>query len=253
MFPRSKLPVTSPVASEKGDHISKFRAAGYHKPLVHYRYISFAAFLFLFIAFIIFILVGLSLPITKTVYLFKVTALANPNQPVTNVADVLKFGVWGVCAWSAFQESVIECFGPQLGYTVPPSLIALTGINPSIIQFLLKALVILLVLHPVAAGLSFLSFFFSLFLGSHAVSIVTLILSIVTSLVSTVVFAVDLAMVLVAKSNVNRVTIGHFAVDWGNGVWMVLAATILTWTAVILLSARACYCCGIRRKDFPVT
>jgi len=230
----------------------RFRAAGYHKPLFHYSYISFAAFVLLLIAFIIFLLVALSLPITKTVYLLKVTAAHNPNQPPTNIATTLKFGVWGLCATSVLDgpKNYGECFGPQLGYTIPSSLIVLTGLDPSIIQILLNALVVLLVLHPVAASLSFLTFINSLFLGHHAVAIVALILAIVTSLISTAVFAIDLALVLVAKSNVKLIKVGSFAVTSGNAVWMVLAATILTWVAVALLSARACYCCGIRRKDF---
>jgi hypothetical protein len=143
-----------------------------------------------------------------------------------------------------------ECFGPKLGYTVPPDIIdqaSRAGISSSVVDLLLHGLVVLLVLHPVAAGLSFLTFINSLFLGSHAVSIVALILSIITALVSTIVFAIDLALVLVAKSKVKSISVGNFEVNWGNAVWMVLAATILTWIAVILLSARACYCCGIRR------
>jgi len=247
------MPFLSPkYTSEKGQAISRFRSAGYHKPLVHYRYISLSGFLLLLIAFIIFLLVALSVPIIKTVYLLKVTALVNPNQPKTNIASVLKFGVWGVCATSVIDrpENFGECIGPQLGYTIPPNLIALTGLNPSIVDILLKALVVLLVLHPVAASLSFITFVHSLFLGSHGVSIMALLFAVITSLVSTVVFAIDLGLVLVAKSKVKDITVAHFEVAWGNAVWMVLTATILTWAAVFLLSARACYCCGVRRKDF---
>jgi len=243
---------TSDSQLEKGQAWARFCSAGYHKPLFHYRYISLAAFLLLLVAFILFLLVALSLPIIKTVYLLEVSALVNPNQPATNIATMLKFGVWGVCATSALDGpgNFGECIGPQLGYTVPSNLIALTGLNPSLVQIVLKTLVVLLVLHPVAAGLSFITFTLSLFLGHHAVSIVALLFAVITSLVSTIVFAIDLAMVLVAKNNVQSITVGHFAVNWGNAIWMVLAATILTWTAVFLLSARACYCCGIRRKDF---
>lgn len=143
-----------------------------------------------------------------------------------------------------------KCFGPKLGYTIPADIIdqaSRAGISSSVVGILLHGLVVLLVLHPVAAGLSFLTFINSLFLGSHAVSIVALILSVITALVSTIVFAIDLALVLVAKSKVKSISVGNFEVNWGNAVWMVLAATILTWIAAILLSARACYCCGIRR------
>jgi type IV secretory pathway component VirB8 len=84
--------------SEKTQGIPNYRLRGYHKPLVHYSYISFAAFLILLVAFIIFLIVALSLPIIKTVYLLKFSALPNPNLPQTDIATTLKFGVWGVCA-----------------------------------------------------------------------------------------------------------------------------------------------------------
>jgi len=138
------------------------------------------------------------------------------------------------------------CIGPQLGYNIPPDAIAVAskaGVSSSTVTILLHALVVLLVLHPIAAGLSFITFINSIFLGHHAVSIVALIFAVITALVSTVVFAIDLALVIVARSNVKNITVGHFEVTWGNAIWMVLAATILTWVGVILLSARACYCC----------
>ena len=102
-------------------------------------------------------------------------------------------------------------------------------------------------LHPISAGLSFLTFINSLFLGSHAVSISALFFAIVTALLSTAVFVIDLVIVLVAKSKIGDIKVAHLAVDFGNAIWMVLVAVITTWTAVVLLSARACYCCGVRR------
>lgn len=140
-----------------------------------------------------------------------------------------------------------ECFGPQIGYTIPSNLISLTGLDPSIIQIVLQGLFVILVLHPISAGLSFITFLNSLFLGSHAVSISALFFAIVTALVSTVVFAIDLVIVVVAKSRIGEITVAHLAVDFGNAIWLMLVGVIMTWTAVALLSARACYCCGVRR------
>lgn len=76
----------------------KYRLSSIHRPLVHYRYISLAAFVLLLIAFIIFLLIAISAPIVKTIYLLKVTAIVNPNQPRTNIATKLFFGVFGFCA-----------------------------------------------------------------------------------------------------------------------------------------------------------
>ena len=140
-----------------------------------------------------------------------------------------------------------ECFGPKIGYTIPSNLINLTGLSSSVVQIVLQGLFVVLVLHPISAGLSFLTFVNSLFLGSHAVSIAALFFAIVTALLTTVIFVIDLVIVVVAKSKVGDITVAHLAVDFGNAIWMVLVAVIVTWTAVVLLSARACYCCGVRR------
>jgi len=240
--------------SEKTGAIPNYRLKGYHIPFRHHRGISISTFVLLFIAFLIFLLVALSTPIIKTIYLLKITASTNPNQPVTSIATILKIGVWGLCALSGLDgpDAAGFCIGPELGYNIPPDAIAVAGkagVSSSTVTILLHALVVLLVLHPIAAGLSFITFINSIFLGHHAVSIIALIWAVITALVSTVVFAIDLALVIVARSNVKSITVGHFEVTWGNGIWMVLVATILTWVGVILLSARACYCCYKPSED----
>jgi len=196
------------------------------------------------------LLVALSSPIIKPIYILKVTAIPNPNEPQTTIATYLYFGVYGFCASSVFDgpDQFDECIGPQIGYTIPSNLISLTGLDPSIVQIVLQGLFVILVLHPISAGLSFITFLNSLFLGSHAVSISALFFAIVTALVSTVVFVIDLVIVVVAKSRIGEITVAHLAVDFGNAIWLMLVGVILTWTAVVLLSARACYCCGVRRK-----
>jgi hypothetical protein len=130
---------------------------------------------------------------------------------------------------------------------VPDAIIALTGISTSLVEAVLKGLLVILVLHPIAAGLSFVTLISSLFLASHPLSILALVLAIITALVSSVVFAVDLALVIVAKNQVSQLEDLQFAIQWGNAPWMGLAAVILTWLAVVALSARACYCFGVRR------
>jgi hypothetical protein len=65
----------------------------YHVPFFHYRYISLAASLLLLVAFIIFLLVTLSLPIIKGIFLMEVTGTLDPNQPITAIANTLRFRV----------------------------------------------------------------------------------------------------------------------------------------------------------------
>ena len=97
----------------------------------------------------------------------------------------------------------------------------LLGLSPSLVTAFLKGLEILLVLHPVSAGLSFLTLIQALFLGHHGVSICALIMALLTAIVSSVTLAADLALVIVAKSKVKDLTVAKFEVNFGNGVWMV--------------------------------
>ncbi|KIJ96696.1 hypothetical protein K443DRAFT_682101 [Laccaria amethystina LaAM-08-1] len=222
-----------------------------HKPLVKYRAISAASCGLLFVACLLFLLVGLSLPIIKTIFILELKSTSKP-QPVTSVATELRFGVWGVCATGALNpptplENKGECIGPHLGYEVPASFAADVGVSQSVVTIVQKALLVILVLHPIASGLSLVALISSLYLESHAFSIFTLFLTIVLALLATVVLMIDIAIVVIAKNAMASLSQFHFNVKFGNAVWMALVAVIFIWTAVILLSARACYCCGVRR------
>ncbi|KAJ7644094.1 hypothetical protein FB45DRAFT_896889 [Roridomyces roridus] len=223
----------------------------HHRPLVAHGTLSFVCVALLFSAFLLSLLVSLSLTIIKTIYLLSVFS-TRTGQPATSAATELRFGVWGVCATSVLNAPTFfanngECFGPMLGYTIPADIVALTDISQGVINAVSQVLLFVLVLHPIAAGLSFITLFSSLFLASHGLTILSLVLAIITAMVTTAVFGIDLALVLVAKSQLPSLE-GELqlGVQWGNAPWMGLAAAVLTWMAVIALSARACYCMGVR-------
>jgi len=139
------------------------------------------------------------------------------------------------------------CVGPQLGYTTNSTLFNLVlGIN-SDVDIVLKGLTFLLVLHPIAAGLSLLSalpVFLSCCVFHNAPWIISLIFCIITAILSAIVFAADLALVIIARDRLADVTQVDLSISWGPGVWMVLAGMVCTWIALILLSAKVCRCCG---------
>lgn len=68
------------------------------KLLHRHRTLSIVTSGLLLTEFLFFLLVALSLPIVKSIYIMGVTAHVQPDQPVTSVATRLRFGVWGVCA-----------------------------------------------------------------------------------------------------------------------------------------------------------
>ncbi|KAG6857741.1 hypothetical protein H0H87_004157 [Tephrocybe sp. NHM501043] len=208
-----------------------------HRPLKHHRFVSAAAFVLLVAAFVLLLFVALSLPIIKPVYLLAVRSTLTGQVP-TNIATELRFGVWGVCASSALDPPTSltnngECFGPMLSYDIPQNPTDLAGISPSIVQAVEQGLLVVLVLHPIAAGFSFLGFITSCFLGPHGIAIFALVVTILTAIAATVVLAIDLALVIIARNNIIDEIPYSLEVVFGPGIWLVLAAVAMTWLAVI--------------------
>lgn len=104
------------------------------------------------------------------------------------------------------------CFDPHLGCRVPEDIRTFIGLSDRIVNAVEVSLHVILVLHPVAAGLTLITFITSLFLASHAVSILTLFLTVVA--LGTVVFGIDLVLVIVAKNEIKNT--GFLEVwEWG--------------------------------------
>jgi hypothetical protein len=142
------------------------------------------------------------------------------------------------------------CIGPQLGYTIDPIFIKTVTNEPDLANLVLKGITVLLVLHPIAAGLAFLTLLpviASCCVYHAAPWIISLVLSVATAIVSTVVFAADVALVIVARHKLKQDSTLNVTLSFGNGVWLVLVGMIFTWIAMILLSARICGCCGLGR------
>jgi len=213
-----------------------------------YRAISFVAVFFLFAAFLLLLLVAISLPIIKPIYILALQTTVQVQA--TTVTTQLRFGVWGVCGANASgnQQAILaNCVGPQLGYQITPSLTSLAGLSAQATDILSKALLILLILHPIAAALALIALFFSLFLHSTCAAIFASLAALLSGLAGGIVFAADIAVVIVARQKLATITNSQFTVLFGNGVWMVLVAVCLTWVAVFVLLARACHCCGVKR------
>ena len=140
-----------------------------------------------------------------------------------------------------------ECSHPRLGYEVDEEVLALTG-QAELLSIVLKALIVILVLHPICAGLTLLALIPSLLSYVHALAILALIFTITSALLASVSTAVDIAIVAVAMDRVGDVTTFQFAVEWGNAPWMSLVAAVLLWVVVILQSVVVCGCCGVGQK-----
>jgi len=147
------------------------------------------------------------------------------------------------------MESVLD---HKLGYTIDPTFLAVVTNEPDLANLILKALTILLILHPIAACLAFITaipVIASCCVYHRATWIISLVLSVPTAIVSTIVFAADLALVIVARHKLKQQHKVNITISFGNGVWIVLVGMLFTWAALVLLSARACGCCGFGRNE----
>ncbi|QRV97970.1 SUR7/Pali family protein [Ceratobasidium sp. AG-Ba] len=210
----------------------------------------------LFTAWLLLLLVSLSLPIIKTIYILEVKA---KNQPEiqTSVATSIRFGVWGMClgaykfnAGGASWDNTGMCTAPKLGYTVDDAVLQLTG-QVGLAKIALKALMGILILHPIACGLVFLSLVASLvttWFPKRSLNVVSLVAVILASVAATVVFVVDVVLIPIARAKVEEATKGSLTVVFGNATWMTVAAVALLWLGVIGASAIACGCCGCGKR-----
>jgi len=212
----------------------------------------------LFAAFILLLLISLSVPIIKTIYLFQLSAHVSAGIVDSAVSGFVKFGVWGYCI-SPVQVTVLgihrntaaECTKPSLGYTFDKAVgnaLHVSGFENLISRTTTAALV----LHPVACSLTFLALLVSLFMlrrssgTSRVFSALTTIFGGLAALVTTVVFLIDVSLVAIVK---NRIDSSDLTLNWGNAVWMALGATIAIWVSI----AGACWGIIARRHKKPAT
>lgn len=212
----------------------------------------------LFIAFLLLLLVSLSVPITKSIYLFQLLANVSAGILKTGVSGSVKFGVWGYCTsgvdlsvLGSQHDSAGGCSKVGLGFTFDQTLANALHVS-GFENLISRTLTAVLVLNPIACGLTFLALIVSLGAvrsgssgTSRVASLFALSASILAGLVTSIVF-IDIGLVATVRSKVKNDTSGDLQLNWGNAVWMVLGATLLIWASLFGV------CCG-RRNRKPVT
>jgi hypothetical protein len=98
-----------------------------------------------------------------------------------------------------------------LGYSLtdPINIASFVG-QPSLTNAIQEVLTVVLVLHPICAGIAFVLFALC-WIKRHAASIFALIIAIVLALAGSISLAIDLALVIVAKDKVPDATNGQFS------------------------------------------
>ncbi|KAJ7905392.1 pali-domain-containing protein [Mycena olivaceomarginata] len=197
-----------------------------------------------FVAFLLLLLATLSVPIIKSIFLFRLTASASSGLLHSSASTSVVFGVWGYCT-SGVDVSIIgvdhdtagECSKRHLGYTFDNTVSEVLHVS-GLENDISKSLTGVLALHPVVVALTFVTFLISLFMlrrgangTSRLPSLLALGMGILTAVLTTIVFLIDCIVVAVVRHKVHQASDGALTLNWGSAVWLTLTAAILLWIA----------------------
>ncbi|KIJ68985.1 hypothetical protein HYDPIDRAFT_105535 [Hydnomerulius pinastri MD-312] len=200
----------------------------------------------LFVAFLLLLLVSLSVPIIKSIFLFRLVLQESSGLLSVDASGSATFGVWGYCL-SALQVSALglgesteaECSRVKLGYTFDSTVTDALHVS-SITNAISEATTGTLVLHLIACGLTFITlgvttiFFFTRRRKAREISPCvpsTVLIPIATTaatIITLIVFLFDVGVVAAVRHDVSKDSEGLLTLSWGNGVWMVLVAAIMS-------------------------
>ncbi|KAK4690034.1 hypothetical protein P7C73_g35, partial [Tremellales sp. Uapishka_1] len=197
---------------------------------------AFPTFFLLLAAFILLLLVTLSVPIIKTIYLLHIE-----GGSVGSASTAANVGVFGTCYKGGSVRilgdtisTTAECTHPKVGYTLDPTFFG-ENVDSRFQSAVAKGVSGALILNPIAcglAGISLLLAFVAWLFGWRIFEILTLLTLFLSALLAWIVWAIDLALVLIARHRIkdysNNVFTGHI----GNAVWLGLAAAIILSFAI---------------------
>ncbi|THH22148.1 hypothetical protein EUX98_g8232 [Antrodiella citrinella] len=178
------------------------------------------------LAFLLLLLVSLSVPIIKTIYIFKLAADVSSSLLKSGASGSAQFGVWGYCL-SAIDVSVVginhdshgQCSSPHLGYSFDSTIANALHVN-GIENDISRTLTAALVLHPIACGLTFLALASTAVLHfkggvSRIATTCRVVSTTLATLLAAIIFTVSIAGVNVARDKVADHTDGdvHLTAD----------------------------------------
>lgn len=185
-------------------------------------------------------------PVVGDLSLLKVTLTNFTNIRNSSVT----FGTFGYCVLDVPPITTDQdwCSPRTIGYQ-PASIMATiegTGFSTASGDTA-NGLTRVMILHPIACGLAFISFFLALGSGICG-SLFASAVSFITFLITLVVMACDFAAFGIIRNNVNNDGTGSRA-EFGVGMWTVLAAMVALLLGTIIVFFSCCFSRRSRRNE----
>ncbi|KAI0406009.1 pali-domain-containing protein [Xylaria palmicola] len=222
---------------------------------------------FLFAATVLLIITDISAPVVSSISILKVELGTNSRSGLFSDDDddnrfpTITFGTFGYCLNDVQAAGSESCSDSRVGYD-PVAVIERNlgrggggdDDDASLsdhAQSTARALTKVMVLHPIATGLAFISFFLALGAGFVG-SVLAALGAFVTFLVVLVVVITDFVSFAIVRSAVNDIeddTGVAAAASWGPAAWTTLAAAILCLLAAVILLFTCCSARLHRRRE----
>ncbi|KAI1120752.1 pali-domain-containing protein [Nemania abortiva] len=207
---------------------------------------------FLFAATVLLIITDISAPVVSDISLLKVEQGTNRRSSVFSDNDSIRtitFGTFGYCVEDGSSKT---CSDAHVGYD-PVALVEQEVSGTSFSDYAhdtARALTKVMILHPIATGLAFISFFLALgagFVGSFLAALGAFI----TFIVVLVVLITDFVSFAIVKSAVNDDdnSAADAVASWGPASWTTLVAAILCLFAAVILLFTCCSARIHRRRE----
>ncbi|KAF7563458.1 hypothetical protein G7046_g659 [Stylonectria norvegica] len=200
----------------------------------------FGTFLLL-AATVLLIIVDISAPVVNDISLLKV------NLAASRKGDQVTFGTFGYCIHDV-DGSNDECTKSMIGYNPAKVMKSLEGTSfGEISENTPKGLTRVMVLHPVATGLTFIAFLLCLTSGTVG-SLMASIVAALAFIVILVALICDFVGLGIIKRKVDRDASTSHA-TWGVAIWLLLASAAATLAATVIVFFTCCASRARRRRE----
>jgi len=218
------------------------------------RFINIILFL---AAFLLLLLVSISLPVTRSITYFSLTANFDVGAISTGVSGGVSFGNWGWCTTPLVVEVLGfdrtepgECSNAKIGWTIDQRLVDLLHLQ-GLEDAVNSGLTVALILNPIACGVTFLTLLCVLWFAwkqSRLSAIIGVCIGLLAAILTTIAFIIDIVVMTLVKKNVENIS-SNFHVTYGQTTWMTLAAMILIWIGIIVFCIAGFRGRRVRRKE----
>ncbi|KAI2623742.1 pali-domain-containing protein [Xylaria nigripes] len=206
---------------------------------------------FLFAAFVILLVTSISAPVVSDIALLRVELGTDTQSSVfrhDQEHHTITFGAFGYCTRD-IGVSGTACSHAHVGYDPVEAIQGIIGDVPfsDYAHDTSRALTRVMVLHPVATVLAFISFLLAAgagFLGSFLAAMGAFI----TFIVVLVVLITDFVSLAIVKSAIND-SGNDVDASWGSAIWGTLAAAVIILLASVILLFTCCSARIHRRRN----